>query len=242
MAGLDRLAAEVRRVELVKELPQAVVMEVDTVDGAYSLRPAFSCSYRYTIYGSGDVLIAIRVEALDRLLPALPRLGLQMRLPGSLDHFTWYGRGPHENYPDRKQSARVGIYSGTVAEQYVPYIVPQDYGNKCDVRWAALTGPHGAGLLAAAPPGPTALLNVSVQQYTTADLTQARHTYELTPCGETILNLDHLQAGLGSNSCGPGPLEAYLVQPGKYSFSVRLCPLAEMQDAMRLSKQTLEPV
>ncbi len=239
-AGLDRLSPEIRRVELVKELPQAAVIEVDSIIASYAQRPVFSCSSRYTFYGSGDLLVTTHVKALAKL-PVLPRLGLQLRLPGSLETFTWYGRGPHENYPDRKQSALVGVYSGTVAEQYVPYIFPQDYGNKCDVRWAAVTGQDGAGLLACAVPGED-LLKASVQLYTTADLTLARHTYELKPCGDTILNLDHRQAGLGSNSCGPGPLEAYLIQPGEFTFSVRLRPLADLGDAMRLSKQVFETV
>lgn len=64
---------------------------------------------------------------------------------------TWHGRGPHENYPDRKLSANMGVYSGTVHEQYVPYIRPQDNGNKCDVRWVALYQPNTRrGLLARA--------------------------------------------------------------------------------------------
>ena len=94
------------------------------------------------------------------------------------------------------------------AEQYVPYIFPQEYGNKCDVRWAAVTDARGRGLLASAPAGGP-WLNASVQQFSTAELTRAAHPYELNPCGETILNLDHLMAGLGSNSCGPDVLPAY---------------------------------
>jgi hypothetical protein len=65
-------------------------------------------------------------------------------------------------------------------------------------------------------------MNISVHQYSDQDLTQARHTYELKRCDETILNLDWLQSGLGSNSCGPGPLEEYLIKPQKMAFSVRL--------------------
>jgi beta-galactosidase len=158
-------------------------------------------------------------------LPPLPRIGLQMRLPERIDRLTWYGRGPHENYSDRKESALVGVYRGLVKEQYVPYIFPQEYGNKSDVRWAVLNDNQGLGLMAMAP-AESPWLNISVQEFTTEELTRARHAHELKPCGETILNLDHLQGGLGSNSCGPGPLAQYLLQPEEFHFTIRLRPFA----------------
>ena len=239
-AGFERAKPSVRRVELVKNTPQGLLVEVDTVLAPYSIRPILACAYRYHIYGSGDVVIETKVTPLDQL-PDLPRLGLQMRLPGSLDRFSWYGRGPHENYIDRQESALVGVYSGMVQDQYVPYIYPQEYGNKTDVRWAVVSDNHGLGLMASALPGQANLLNVSVQQYTTEDLTRAKHTYDLKPCGETILNLDHFQSGLGSNSCGPVPLAKYLYPAVEYSFTVRLRPVSlEASSPMRLSQQALE--
>jgi hypothetical protein len=237
-AGLDRLGQDIRRVALVQVHPQAVQWEVEAVLAGYMLRPAFGVQYRYTFFGSGDLLIETAVKPLKEL-PVLPRLGLQMRLPGSLDRFAWYGRGPHESYADRQESARVGVYSGAVKDQYVPYVLPQEYGNKSGVRWAAITDLQGHGLLALAPQGGP-LLNVSVQEFTTEAITAAKHTFDLKPCGETILNLDALQAGLGSNSCGPGPLEKYLIKPEEMAFSVRLRPFASgTLDPMRLWKQAL---
>ncbi|MBE3040904.1 MAG: DUF4981 domain-containing protein, partial [Chloroflexi bacterium] len=235
-AGLNRLQARVERIELVESLPQVVQVEVDTVLACYSQLPALRASYRYSILGSGDVIIDTKVTPLNPL-PNLPRVGLQLRLPGSLERFTWYGRGPHENYIDRKESALVGVFSSSVQEQYVPYIFPQEYGNKTDVRWAALTDLRGAGLLAVGMP----LLNVSVHQYTDENLTSARHTYDLAALDETILNLDYLQSGLGSNSCGPAPLAKYLIEPKEMSFSVRLRPFnTNAHAAMRLSRELFE--
>src|SRR5262249_18583850 len=154
----------------------------------------------------GTGAVAIETTIVPRgAMPHLPRIGLRMCLPEGFDHFAWYGRGPHESYSDRKESARVGVYRGTVQEQVVPYIRPQENGNKTDVRWAAVTNARGIGLLAVGMP----LLNVSAHQYTLEDLTRARHTYELSRRNETFLYLDHAQAGLGSQSCGPGPLPQY---------------------------------
>ena len=235
-AGLDRLVPRVDRVALVKAGPAAAVIEVDTVLGPYSLSNAFGCSYRYTVYGSGDVLLQTRVTPL-RKLPHLPRIGLDMALPRSLDRLAWYGRGPHESYVDLKKSAKIGFYKGTVDEQHVPYVRPQENGNKSDVRWAALTDARGTGILAVGMP----LLNVSARHYTTAELTRAQHTYELERADLTILNLDHAHGGIGSNSCGPGPLSQYLLQPAETIFTVRLRAFAwDAESPWRLAGQAID--
>lgn len=235
-AGLDRLLHRVDQVAVLRRSPQVVEVEAQAVLGAHSLVPAFACAYHYTIYGTGAVVIEAKVTPRPDL-PNLPRLGLHMRLPEGLDRFAWYGRGPHESYSDRKESARVGVYRGTVQEQFVPYIMPQENGNKTNVRWAAVTDARGMGLLAIGMP----LLNVSVHHYSLEDLTRARHTYELARRKETFLYLDHAQAGLGSQSCGPGPLPQYLIAPRETTFAVRLQPFSwEENSPMHLSRQHLQ--
>ncbi|MEA3344858.1 MAG: glycoside hydrolase family 2 TIM barrel-domain containing protein [Chloroflexota bacterium] len=197
---------------------------------------SFECEYTYTVYGSGDVVIKTHLLPTGKL-PPLPRVGLQMRLPGECNTFSWYGRGPHETYSDRKLGAQIGVYRGMVDDQYVPYITPQENGNKADVRWGALTDEGGIGLLAVGMP----LLNVSVHHFTTEDLAQATHTYELKRRKDITLNLDYKQSGLGNASCGPGVLEQYLLQPQEMSFSVRLRPFSEKESSpMELSKAPLK--
>ena len=119
-------------------------------------------------------------------------------------------------------------------DQFETYIRPQENGNKSEVRWAAVTDTRGLGLLATAQP----TLNVSVHHYTPEDLTQARHTFDLAPRAETIWHLDYAQSGLGSQSCGPGPLPEYLLQPAETRFSVRLTPFSsETLFPMALSRR-----
>ena len=196
----------------------------------------FDCEYTYTIYGSGDVVINTQVVPTGKL-PPLPRVGLQMCLPGEYNNFIWYGRGPHETYSDRKLGARVSLYRGTVDGQYVPYITPQENGNKTDVRWVALTSDSGVGLLAVGMP----LLNVSAHHFTTEDFAQATHTYDLKRREDITLNLDYKQSGLGNASCGPGVLPQYLLEPQEISYSVRLRPFLEsVSSPMELSKQVIE--
>ena len=107
--GLDRLQQRIELVALGSVRPGAVEIHVESVLAAATLTPAFACRSRYVIYGSGDIRIDTTVTPRKEL-PNLPRLGLQLRLPGRFDRFTWYGRGPHESYSDRKESAPVGVY------------------------------------------------------------------------------------------------------------------------------------
>jgi hypothetical protein len=192
----------------------------------------FECTYTYTIYGSGDIMIEHHVLPEVPGLPFLPRIGLQMTVPGGYEQFTWYGRGPHETYVDRNYGAQVGVYSGTVDEQYVPYIVPEENGNKTEVRWVTLTNDDGVGLLAVGAP------EASAHHYTTQDLTEATHTYELHHRDDITLNLDYAQSGLGSAACGPGRRPEYQLKPVETRYRVRLRPFSQKAESpMTLSKQ-----
>jgi beta-galactosidase/beta-glucuronidase len=234
-AGLDRLQHQVRVVEAGQVGPQVVQITVDSHVCAPDQKKGFDCGYTYTVYGSGDVVIDTHVVSGESL-PHLPRVGLQMILPGGYETFTWYGRGPHETYVDRKAGAQMGVYTGSVDEQCVPYVVPQENGNKTDVRWVALTDADGAGLLAVAE----SFLEVSAHHFTTQDMAKAQHTYELERRDEITLNLDHKQSGLGGASCGPSTLPQYLIPPEEKRFSIRLRPLAAGLSPVELSKQKIE--
>jgi beta-galactosidase len=240
LAGEDRLSELLRQmhdllVELGEEVPEPLRDAIASGDRGSA---RFECEYAYTIYGSGDVVIDTHVVPGSDL-PPLPRIGLQMCLPGQYDTFSWYGRGPHETYADRKLGAKIGVYSGTVDDQYVPYVVPQENGNKTDVRWVALADDSGVGLLAVGMP----LLNVSAHHFTTDDLTRATHTYELERQEDVTLNLDYAQGGLGNESCGPGVLPQYLLQPQEVRFRLRLRPFAAAEGSpVELSKQPVEEV
>jgi beta-galactosidase/beta-glucuronidase len=233
-AGLDRLEQQVEAVEIERRSPQVVRIVARTLARAGG-QPGFRHQQIYTIYGSGDIVIDNVVEA-DPALPTLPRLGLSLTMPPSFEQFCWYGRGPHESYIDRNSGAAIGRYCGTVDEQYVPYPMPQENGNKTDVRWLTLTNRDGFGLLVVGQPP----LEAGVSHFTAPDLYQAFHTNELTRRPEIILNLDLKQGGLGGASCGPGPLPQYLVWPGTFRFQVRLRSIQlGSVDPAELSRQPL---
>ena len=218
-AGLDRLkqssvSFNIRRID-----KDRAVIAVENVFKPLHKNNGFRVNQEYQVTGSGEIAIYNKVTA-DKHLPRLPRIGLTMSLPREFENIAWLGRGPHENYCDRKTGAPVGLYSCTVDEMYFPYIVPQENGNRSDVRRAEASNGRGTGLRIEAPE----LMNFSAMHYTANDLFKARHTCNLKPRKEVILNMDHKQRGLGGNSCGPDTLPEYDIFPGTFEFTLRFIP------------------
>jgi beta-galactosidase len=195
-------------------------------------RTRFENTYVYTVSGDGDIVLEHTLTP-SRPLPFLPRVGVRLTLPGDLETFTWYGRGPLETYADRKWGMAVGVYRGPVREQYFPYPKPQENGNKTDVRWAALSDAE-VGLLVVGMPQ----FNVSAHYCTAEDFAAAAHTCEIRWRPEITLNLDYAQSGLGGASCGPGTLPQYLIQPEPLRWRLRLRPFAVAEGSLvELSKR-----
>jgi beta-galactosidase len=179
----------------------------------------------YTVLGSGEILVENRFVPGpgSKKLPELPRLGMTMRMPQGFEYVKWYGRGPHENYWDRKTSAFVGYYHSTVTDQFVPYVSPQENGYKTDVRWVVLTNKEGTGLLISGKP----LICFSALHYTIEDLTGEKrgllHLTDLKARDFVALNIDYKQTGVGGNdSWGARPLPKYTLFPKEYSYAFRL--------------------
>ncbi len=170
----------------------------------------------YTLRPDGS-LLAENVFDVDDAVPDLPRLGVVLALRAGLENLRWFGRGPLENYVDRRRTSLVDLYTDTVTGQYVPYVMPQEHGNHTDVRWLSLDDGRGAGLRVRAVDGGP--LEFSASHFTADDLFAARHTFDLKAREEVILNLDYQQRGLGTASCGPDALERYRITPGRYVWS-----------------------
>ena len=218
--GLDHASQHVRGVE-IEELDGSVVFTVRYTLGSNSNGALMEATALYNIRPDGEVIIEERLSPKADVA-CWPRLGIVLELPAMFNNMRWYGLGPHENYPDRQESARVGIWNATVEEQHVPYVYPQETAGKGEVRWAALTNDRGVGLIAVAGP----LMHVTASRYSARDLTAASHTCDLVERDAVVLSLDYGINGLGSASCGPKPLDKYLLKPiGDISFSLRLRPI-----------------
>ncbi|HYX11233.1 MAG TPA: beta-galactosidase domain 4-containing protein, partial [Candidatus Acidoferrum sp.] len=169
---------------------------------------------------------SIRVDD-DVKLPAeltdVARVGTMLETVPGLEQVEWFGAGPHETYPDRKRGGLVGRWRSTVAEQYVPYVRPQENGGHADVRWLTIADDRGRGLrIALDEPR-----QVSATHFRAEDLATATHDVELRPRPETIVHLDAAHRGLGTASCGPDTLPEYRVGPGTYRWSWTISPLAD---------------
>ncbi len=189
-----------------------------TVDVAGAKGCGFTHECEYMFGEDGSVTLASKVTPYGVMPPALPRLGLTMRLPPNLERMKYYGRGPWENYVDRNTGSFLGVWESTVREQFVDYVRPQDNGGKSDVRWVEFTDKYGNGIrFSGSEP-----LFMQALHYGWEDLEFARHVNgqrrfraPLRPRDETVLNLDVRQTGLGGASCGPGPMDKYRFDPSK---------------------------
>lgn len=153
----------------------------------------------WTVYPDGSIELQSSITS-NRSSLVLPRLGYVMKVPQQYSNFTYYGRGPVDNYADRKSGQFIEQYTNTVAGEFVNFPKPQDMGNHEDVRWCALTNQAGNGAVFVA----TDRLSASALQYSALDLILASHPYQLPKAGDTYLHLDCAVTGLGGNSCGQG--------------------------------------
>lgn len=176
---------------------------------------------KYTVNTDGSLTVSAHYQALTDQLPELMRFGMIMTLPGSYNDFTWYGRGPHENYVDRNTDTFVGIWEGKVDAQAFPYYRPQETGNKTDVRWLTLKSPRGRGLLISG----LQPLSVSATKNRPEDLDpgttkKQQHASDVKPRGEVVLCVDLFQRGVGGlHSWGARPLDKYRFRGTDYQYA-----------------------
>ena len=203
-------------------------MQVEAVLKAEGKR-GFSVTHSalYTVYGNGSIAVDNAVTPEGRRIP-LARLGVRLLLNPGLDQFTYLGRGPMENYADRKRGFDLGLYRSSVREQMTPYAKPMECGNHEDVRWAALSGSGLPTLMAQADGGS---LQASALPYTDEVMTPIEYTIDLPGSTNTVLVLAARTLGVGSNGCGPRPLDPYIVwsEPAAFSYVLRLLPSGQKE-------------
>ncbi|MDD3077778.1 MAG: glycoside hydrolase family 2 TIM barrel-domain containing protein [Paludibacter sp.] len=175
----------------------------------------------YTIKSDGQLETSVFYKALSDNLPELFRFGTTIILPDSLENFTWYGRGPHENYIDRKADAFIGIWNGKVKEQAFAYYRPQETGNKTDVRWLTLTDNTGTGIrIIGNQPLSVSALPYRIEDMDAGLTKKQQHSSDLIPRKETVLNVDLFQRGLGGiTSWRTSPLDEYRFMDREYKYS-----------------------
>ena len=198
----------------------AVVVRIRQSVAAMSVQPILRIEAICSIYPDGSIRMEIAAEK-DREFLTLPRIGLRLFLDPALGEVTYYGIGPHESYIDKCRSGKHGTYQSSVADLLEDYIRPQENGSHTGCDYVRLEG-DGLAFTAATGDENTFSFNASV--YTQEELETKRHNYELTPCGSTVLCIDHKMAGIGSKSCGPDLSEEYRVDADIYHFVFLMRP------------------
>jgi beta-galactosidase len=220
-AGLDRLVRKVENINAYMAGKSNAIVEVSSYLCAEGREMGIYSEVRYTISGDGTIEVENKVD-VNRELPILPRIGLTFTLEKEFDYVTWFGRGPHENYCDRKVSAHVGLYEMKVDGEGCPYILPVECGGREDVRWLSLTNEEGSGVVLEG----YELFHFDVHKNSVSDYAEARHICDLLPRDEIYLNIDHIHSGLGGDTgWGRTIHEEYQIKPRRYQYSFKIRPL-----------------
>lgn len=188
-----------------------------------------SMEVKYTVRGDGSIKVDMSFTPGKKTLPEMPRLGMRMILPSDFDNMKWFGRGPHENYADRKNSALIGVYSATVWEQYHPYVRAQETGNKCDVRWVELRDKNGRGIRISGDEP----LNVSAWNFPQENIeyrpfnVERRHGGSIEKKNMVWLNIDHRLMGVGGdNTWGAQVHPEYTITPHAWTYGFTISKLS----------------
>lgn len=177
------------------------------------------CDITYTIDALGSIMVDFQLVPNGNL-PEIPEIGVMFSMPPEFDVLHWYGKGAHENYIDRNKGAKVGLYHGLVKDQYVPYLKPQECGNKTGVRWGTITNKEGFGLKVEGLP----TVELNVLPYTPSELENCSHSYKLPQIDKTVVRINYKQMGVGGDdSWGQRTHPEFTIfadRPYRYSFKL----------------------
>jgi beta-galactosidase len=186
-----------------------------TRDHRYETATGLPISHRQRVrrLDDGGLEFSERV-IIDKAIDDLPRVGVMFPLQFDFDRLEWLGRGPGDSYPDRFAATRYGRWSSTVAEQELPFVIPQEYGLHIGTEWFELSSERLAVRIAGDRP-----LAFSALPHSPDALTTAQHTHELPPRSATWVHLDAAHRGLGTAACGPDTHPRHKVRGGTYAWT-----------------------
>ncbi len=226
--GMRDLQSEVDDIEIVQLHDNKLVVKIKAYSNSSLLAnrrlqwggyaSAFERNEKWTFFANGTIELDQQIIPHGPMPDMLQKMGLQFQLPKAFNQVEYYGRGPFENYPDRKTGAKVSLYHSTADSMYVPYIIPQEYGNRSDVRWLKVHNDKGKGLLIKGDD----LLNFSLHKYTTDNISRAMYTYQLKDAPNTILNVDYEVSGVGGTAIRQ--LQKYRVRPHVANYKLTIKP------------------
>lgn len=218
-AGLDRLITRNCRFSWKKLSDGKVQVVIKNVQQSGNFTTVWEDLFTYIIDCAGKITLEHNLIPWGKQPAWIPKAGMQLVMDGRFRFIEWFGRGPEENYPDRKTGYKTGVYKMLVKDMYVPYLEPQDYGNRTDVRYCILMDAQGNGLKISG----NALFNMSAQMISTDNLTRAAYQFQLNMLEDVTLNIDYEVSGVGCNSISV--INKYRVFPRQFMFTTILEPI-----------------
>lgn len=246
-AGLRALTTSVGKWAVEEGADGAVTLTItNTYKGKNGV--AFTTQMSYRVMPDGVISVSSLIDPAQKD-NVLPRLGYTFDMPEGYENYTWFGRGPWENYRDRKEACFPGLYHSTVTEQWTGYVRPQETGNKEEVRFMALTNDNGEGMMIVAPE----LMSATVGHWRASAIyssneSRKKHPYEVTFVKPTVVCVDAAMRALGNASCGPDVLDKYELKAQRTAFSFIIMPIesqlsdAQMAEKARVGNPQCSPV
>jgi len=216
--GLDNMKSKLEsfRVENKGENVIVTVREIALFGNAD--RAGFENEMIYMISPDGEISLQHTINPNGKMPMSLPRIGTKWVFDDQMQNVEWFGRGPQENYPDRKTGYRTGLYQSTVDAMFVPYLIPQDCGLRTDNHYVRLTNAEGIGIeFSAAEP-----FNFNCYNYSTENLSKAKQTYQLIKSDGVTFNFDYQTTGVGCTAIGV--LDKYQTIPQAIQFTSSIKP------------------
>lgn len=216
--GFDRVAVKCYGTQAKKNGNKVKVIS-DISLGARLKAPVLKAKITYTVDGSGALTVETDVDVREKLV-FLPKFGYDFTLTPNMENYSYFGYGPMESYSDKRLAARMGLFNGKVSDNIEHYVYPQENSSHYNTLAATVKSIAGHGL---AFDGEDSF-EFRASHYSTKQLTDAMHDYELKPSEETFVSIDYKQSGIGSNSCGPELAEEYRLSEKKFSFVFTVKP------------------
>lgn len=211
----DRMKTKCYEISVEENRAEQTVIRTELSMGADGAIPAIRMTLRYVFDSCGRMTLKCVADRREGL-PMLPRFGFEFTMPKGNEKLKYFGKGPVESYVDKKNASYLGIFEAAVDSQYEPYVRPQENMAHAESRWMSVGTVSGHGITLSMADKP---FSFNCSHYSSKQLTQAAHAYELIPMEETVVNIDLAQSGIGSNSCGPALLPKYRLEDAHLEFS-----------------------
>ncbi len=222
--GADKLWHRIEYANIAESNEKRVIIKVNGVLAAPQRHPLLTTEITYTFFPCGSVKVNVKYEPCLKEEFLLPKYGVSFEMPSEFNSVEWYGKGPGESYPDMPLSTVFGIFESSVAAMHEPYIRPQESGNRSETRYMKVKNADGSGLYITSEKP----FDFSAHRYTDDELMLWKHREDVKDMGFTRISIDGYLSGIGSASCGPGPLDKYLLKATESrEFSFTLSPFKE---------------